>query len=318
MRIAIIWDWENATEQTITWKDGLCAAIKSLCTRHDVKFYTIGRRQIIPHEYFPIHVVPSSDLVEDVKEFSPDTILHWADCTRPHAEPLGKLGIPMALCFAGGDTMAENWYRFAHVFVENDEYKQKFDEQEVACTVAFGTNTGLYTPIENAQRNIDVYFPATFADWKRHDLFYKSVAGLRAMCAGYMYEERERYCWEEPMKRGVTVVPHVSAATNRFLMAQSKVILVTSKNIGGSQRTVLEALAMNTPVIVMSDSIKCSEYLKGIGREDWIVDPEPAKIREKIEQVMAQEPVDTRSALFGHWDEETYASRIEEGLKSIL
>ena len=85
--------------------------------------------------------------------------------------------------------------------------------------------------------------------------------------------------------------------------------------MGGSQRTVLEALSCNTPVVVMSDNLKCCEYLRDAGCDDWIVDPEPEKIREKIIRLV---PRNTRDSIMGKWDEDTYAKNIEEGLSKLL
>lgn len=317
MRIAFLWDWDIVPEHAITWKDGLAAAVKILGERHEVSFFAVGTNTDYPHEYFTIHSREAGEvLVEAIKDFKPDVILHWGDMTRPHAKPLASLGIPMAICFAGGSTEAENWYKFGHVFVENEEYREKFLAQsDIPCTIAFGTNTELFQPVPNAVKSLDAFFPAVFADWKRHDIFYKATKGLKTLCAGFMYPVSERYCWELPMESGVIVMPNISAEASRMLMAQSKCVLVTSKNIGGSQRTVLEALAMNTPVIVMSDNIKCCEYLKDVGCEDWIVDPEPDMIREKVLSIV---PRETRSKLTGKWDAQTYANNIEKGLLALL
>lgn len=313
MRIAFLWDWDIVPEHAITWKDGLAAAIRILATRHEVAFFAVGTYTDYSHEYFTIRSRPAGDvLVSEIAAFKPDVILHWGDMTRPHAKLLAKLGIPMAICFAGGNTQAENWLRFSHIFVENEEYRTKFAAQsDIPCTIAFGTNTELFRPVKNAVRSIDAFFPAVFADWKRHDLFHKATQGLKAICAGFMYPVSERYCWEKPMESGVVVMPNISAEASHMLMAQSKCVLVTSKNVGGSQRTVLEALATNTPVIVMSDNIKCCEYLKDVGCEDWIVDPEPDIIRQKLAEI---EPRDTRARIIGKWDAETYAKNLEENL----
>lgn len=317
MRICFLWDWDIVPEHAITWKDGLAAAIRILSTRHEVAFFAVGAYTDYQHEYFTIRSRSAGDvLVSEIADFKPDVILHWGDMTRPHAKPLAKLGIPMAICFAGGNTEAENWLRFSHIFVENEEYRAKFAAQsDIPCTIAFGANTDLFKPVENAVQSIDAFFPAVFADWKRHDLFYKSTKGLTAVCAGFMYPVSERYCWERPMESGVVVMPNISAEASHMLMAQSKCVLITSKNVGGSQRTVLEALATNTPVIVMSDNIKCCEYLRDVGCEDWIVDPEPGIIRQKLAEI---EPQDTRSRIIGKWDAETYAKNLEENLWQLV
>ena len=55
MRIAFIWDWQMVPSQTITWKDGLAAAVKELCKKYDVRVFTMGGEYIFPHDYFPIY-----------------------------------------------------------------------------------------------------------------------------------------------------------------------------------------------------------------------------------------------------------------------
>ena len=116
MKISFVWDWEPSFEQTITWKDGLAAALKELENRgHSVNRFT-DTLYPIPHEYGPI--VPIDEGV--IKQS--DVILHWGDMTRPHALPHSQLGIPMAVCFAGGEVLGENVGLFDHIFVESEVY----------------------------------------------------------------------------------------------------------------------------------------------------------------------------------------------------
>ena len=322
-RIAFLWDWRNDPVQCMTWKDGLSRAMFILSKRYEVRMFTLGDRECVySHEYHDFYQYigddrsPSESVVKAIANYKPDVILCFGDMTRPNAKPLAKLGIPMALCFAGGNTQAENWLRFSHIFLENQEYKDRFDAQaDIPCTIAFGANTDLFTPLDGAVRTIDAFFPAVFADWKRHDLFTRATKGLVAICSGFTQPVSEQYCWKVPMESGVVVMHHTSPETVRMLMAQSKCVLITSKNVGGSQRTVLEALAMNTPVIVMSDNLKCCEYLKDVGCEDWIVDPEPDKIRAKILEV---QPRNTRDKMMEKWSAEAYADNVESGIIKLL
>ena len=313
MKIAIIHDWDVVPEQEITWMDGLAAAVKELGKRHQVRFFVCGKTEyILPHPYFDIYV--STNIKDDVGDYAPDVILMWADCTRPNAEPLSELGIPMALCFAGGNTQGETVRYFDHVFVESEVYKQRFEVQGVSVSTAFGTNTELFQPLTGQQKVFDVLFPATFAEWKRHKLFSRSIQGLRSCAVGYMYFDHEVDCWQDCEKVGSLVLPHVSAMALKRLYGASKCVVVTSTAQGGSQRTVLEAMAMNIPVIVMSDSDKTTEYaLEGGG---YICDPEPAKIREKIEKVM-NEPVKTRDYILSKWSHIIYADNLEEKLLEL-
>lgn len=312
MKIAVVHDWEPSVEQELTWRDGLCAAIRELGTRHEVKFWTCGEGMVLRHPYFPIHF--SNDIPSEVRDFNPDVILHWADCTRPNAMPLKALGKPMALCFAGGDTMRDNTMLFDHFFVESSVYKARFESMGKSVSIAFGTNTDLFQPTKSA-RYFDAIFPATFALWKRHKLFADAVHGLRTVAVGYQYQDHEQECWQICRDAGVLILPHISAEALRTLYAASKCVVITSNHQGGSQRTVLEAMAMNIPVIVMNDSDKTTEYVREGG--GWIVDPEPSEIRRAIDSLSGV-PIKTRDYVLSKWSHIKYAEALEHGLQSII
>lgn len=323
MKICFLWDWENDIFQMGTWKDGLAAAIRILAGRHELKFFTCGKKDFVfPHEYFDIHVVRSGDpMVQAVKEFDPDVILIWGDQTRPHAKPLKELGKPMALAFAGGNPFAENWPLWDMIFVESQSYLMAYQNAGLSHQVmtAFGTNTELFDPkhpfVVNQLKIFDVCMPGTFALWKRHDLFAKSTQGLRSIVSGYQYIDHEQECWQAPQGVGALVLPHLSAEGIRAMYAASKTCLVTSIWYGGSQRTVLEALAMNIPLIVMSDSDKTSEYVLDAG-EGMVVQPDPQAIREALQESL-HKTVNTRGYILDKWSEMHYADAIEAGLKKI-
>ncbi len=323
MRISFVWDWDNDLHQMSTWKDGLAAAIRILSERHELKFFTCGTKDFVfPHEYFDIHVqTPGGSLVEAVKAFNPDVILHWADATRPHAEPLKSLGKPMALCFAGGNPFGPTWHLFDHIFVESQSYKMQYENRGFGAQVstAFGTNTKLFNhahPMVRFQAKLyDACFPATYCDWKRHKLFAEALHGLPTVTAGFMYPDHETYCWEEAQGAGALALPHVSPETLRAIYAASKTCVITSHWTGGSQRTVLEAMAMNVPLVVMSDSDKTSEYVLDAG-EGLAVEPNPQAIRLAVDELKHQR-VNTRDYVMGKWSEDHYADAIEAGLKKI-
>lgn len=316
MKIAFVHDWDVDYEQEFTWKDGLAAAIKDLATRHKVKFFvcadSTGRTGIIPHAYFPIFV--SDDIKKDVAEFKPDVIICWGDCTRPNAKSLSELGIPMALCFAGGDVQGETNRYFDHFFVESQVYYDRLEVMGKSVSRAFGTNTEIFKPIKQAKL-FDAVFPATYCEWKRHSLFAEAVKGLKTATAGWKYPDHEQWCYTIFDNQDNLTLPHISAESLSQLYGASRVCVVTSRSDGGSQRTVLEAMAMNLPVITMTDSDKTSEYVKdcGIGA---VVDPDPKKIREAIEY-WKDKQVNTRDFIIAKYSEFTYAKALEEGIKKI-
>lgn len=309
LRIFFIWDWEPEYSQAVTWQDGLAAAMRILGERHEVGMYTVGKQNTIQHPYFDLHV--SDDIMRDARAFKPDVILHWADMTRPHARELASLGVPMALCFAGGETITSNTRYFQHVFAESQVYKQVFERNAVETSIAFGTNTELFKPLKQT-KTFDTIFPATFALWKRHELYAQATKGLRSLACGYMYTTHEQECWQVCLDNGVTILPHTSHHVLQYLYAASRVCVIPSLSGGGSQRTVLEAMAMNLPLVVC-DSDKF-DYVEG--QDVKRVAPAVQDIRQAVEDSLDKE-VDTRQYILDNWSEYCYADAIEKGLASI-
>lgn len=311
LKISFVWDWEFVPSQALTWKDGLAAALKELIGRgHEIQIVTCGEDIVVQHDYFPIHV--TTDVLRTVKSFDPDVILHWADMTRPNALPTLKLNKPMAICFAGGEALGENVELFDHIFVESEVYKKVFEDNGYKTSIAFGTNTDLFKPIEQVKA-FDTIFPATFALWKRHDLYAKATNGLRSLACGYMYHKHEQECWQVCLDNNVTILPHVSADVLHYLYASSKICVIPSLSSGGSQRTVLEAMAMNIPLIVC-DSDKF-DYVEG--QDVMRVAPNVEELREAIQKSLTKE-VNTREYILKNWSHINYANALEEGLKSII
>lgn len=314
MKIDFVWDWPSEDIQTLTWQDGLAAALKELLARgHEVRVFTSGLyRRTLDHPYFPIGV--TDEIVAEIKAWTPDVILHWGDFTRPHAKPLKELGIPMAICFAGGAIDAENNVLFDHIFVESEVYKEKLEHNGFDnVSIAFGTNTELFKPLVQP-KIFDTIFPATFALWKRHDLYAPATKGLRSLAVGYMYNDHEQECWQVCLDNDVAIMPHVSAEALHYLYAMSKICVITSKSNGGSQRTVLEAMAMNLPVIV-TDSDKFDFAAERV----YHCDPNIQELRAYIDTLLDGEPdINTREYVVNNWSEVSYADSLEAGLKAII
>lgn len=315
MKIAFVHDWNVNFQQELDWQDGLAAALAELEKRgHTVSRFvcTDSANYYIPNPLGLIYA--SNNLAAHVKTEMPDVILHWADFTRPNAKPLKELGIPMALCFAGGEVSTYNTYDFDHVFVESQVYADKLEELGVPHSIAFGTNTDLFKPIEAQPKLIDTLMPGTFAAWKRHSLYAQATQGLCSLACGYMYHDHEQECWEECLRMGVTVLPHVSADVLHYLYAASKVCVIPSMSSGGSQRTVLEAMAMNLPLVV-TDSDKF-DYLTD---ECFRVEPEAEAIRGAVLALLdGDRTVNTREHVLNNWSHIQYADALEKGLQATL
>lgn len=311
MRISFVWDWEPEYHQSVTWEDGLAAALRELINRgHEVQILCAGNLDsFIGHPYFQI--IETSNIPNLVKLFKPDVILHWADTTRPNAALTAELGIPMALCFAGGEMNGGTAGYFQHIFVESEVYKPGFMRKGIPVSTAFGTNTELFKPMPEQPKYFDTIFPATFATWKRHELYAKATNGLRSLACGYMYTDHEQENWQVCLDNGVMIMPHVSAQGLRYLYGASKVCVIPSRSDGGSQRTVLEAMAMNIPVIV-TDSDKF-DFAEG---KVFQTDPLVGDLRTMINMALDSE-VSTRDYVVANWSERNYADALEKGLESI-
>jgi glycosyltransferase involved in cell wall biosynthesis len=313
VKIAFVHDWRVAWNQEFDWQDGLSAALAELRKRgHEVQLFVCGDQiGTIPN---PLHdITVTVDVAGSVAEFNPDVILCWADMTRPNAKPLKELGKPMALCFAGGEPDTYNTYLFDYVFVESLIYKQKFDDLGVQSSIAFGTNTDLFKPVDQA-RVFDTIFPATFAAWKRHSLYAQAVQGMKSLAVGYMYDDHEQECWQECLRMGVTVLPHASAQVLHRLYAASKVCVITSMSSGGSQRTVLEAMAMNLPLVVTD-----SDKFDYITDECFRVEPEAEAIRGAVKALLdGERTVNTRQYVLENWSHIRYADKLEEELSKLI
>lgn len=320
MRIIFFWDWPIVIEQAITWKDGLAAAIRELSTRHEIKFLTMGNSNfILEHPFFDIGVCKDLDTLEtSTKLFAPDVIFVWGDCTRPGAPALAKLGKPMALCFAGGDTNGPMAMYFDHFFVESAVYFDRFVAFGKSVSRAFGVNTELFDPLSDRlkrqQKVFDVCNLSTAAEWKRQPLLARACEGLRCVQAGYMYLEQEMDCWRVPQQSGWLVMPHVSAEGCAHILAASKVAALPSRSDGGSQRSALEAMAMNVPLVVC-DSDKLQEYVRASGH-GVICEPTEKGISEAIEFARKM-VVDSRPWILENYSHITYARSIEQELLKL-
>jgi len=302
MKIAFVWDWNPEFWQAYTWSDGLAAAVVELQKRgHEVRAYTDSEK-MIPNPM--VELLP----ITEMDGTWPDVFLHWADMTRPHLWKHLEYNKPMALCFAGGERITIQTEEWDHIFVESNTYYDTFKEKGFPVSMAFGTNTDLFKPVQQT-KIFDTLFPATFAGWKRHNMFAEATRDMLACAVGYMYDTHEQECWQVCIDAGNLVLPHVSAQVLQRMYAATRTVAITSESIGGSQRTVLEALAMNIPCIV-TDSDKY-DY-DGVIRVEANADAVRQAILDNKNKVM-----DTREHILNTWSHIQYADALEKGLLAL-
>lgn len=319
MKICVAWDWSNEPMQIWGWMDGIAKMIFELGKKAEVKVYTqmtgIDKETVVHSPYFPVYTYKDYEQMQlAIEADKPDIVLFWSDFTRP-AIPYLTERFPSAVLFAGGEPILQNTSRFQKIFVESASYKERLEVAGYPVEQAFGTNTELFKPKEQPKM-FDVFFPACFAAWKRHELFAESVKGMRALACGW-FQPHEPWCYEACQKAGVLTIPHVTSHLLPDLYNASKLVLITSEASGGSQRSVLEAMACNIPCIVMSDSDKTSEYMRLAGYEHMICEPNPQAIKDKINQVKDC-IVDTRTWIMQNYSEYIYADKVYKGLCQVL
>ena len=121
------------------------------------------------------------------------------------------------------------------------------------------------------------------------------------------------------IKAGIFATQYLRAYVLPDLYNAARVVVITSHWTGGSQRTVLEAMACNVPVIVMEDSDKTSEYLIKAGLPECVCKPEPRAIADKMYEFISQnKQVNTREWVMNNYSEYKYADQMYRHIKGVL
>ena len=304
--LAFVWDFTVTPLELYGWQDGLKAALQRLAFDHDWFVKVIASDKV-------------EEIYEQVEELRPDYVLCWGSLDRPSFAGIRNVApdAVIGLCFAGGGTQHPHLANFDVVFVESATYEEAFKKQGINVVRAFGTNDELFSPMPLKKRWVGIY-PAAFARWKRHALFAEAL-GQDGLAVGRLLEG-ELECADVCVKHGATIMPQLPYEVLPYLYAQSRFAVITANSHGGSQRTVLEAMAMNIPPIVMADSDKCSEYVQdsGFGR---VVEPTVEAIRNAISEMMADKALGKsqsgREYVLSKYSTQGYSDALYLGLTSI-
>lgn len=316
MKLGVVNDWFDPKSAIFWNKDGFLKMLHVLRERDkwEIVFFKKSDRSFEwKHDYVDLRFSP--DPVRSLLEWNPDAILGFSDFSRPYLREIrGKK--PIALCYTGG-TFKDYKDVPDIVFVENKSYAKWMRDIGVAGVAqAFGTNTEIFRPVRQP-KVFKAFFPATFAGWKRHELFAEAM-GKDGLACGW-WQENEPACHEVCFKYGCAVLHHQMPESVVHLYNMSHTCLVTSRNEGGSQRSVLEAMACGIPPIVMSDSDKNREYVEEAGF-GLIVEPDPNRIREAVEELIARphDPKKGIAYISSKYTAEHYATKVRDGIQGIL
>lgn len=311
MKLLICNDWYSDKQAHYLNKDGFLRALGLLRDKYNWETIFIKKSSPGFFEHPYVLFKYAEDVKKEVFEQKPDVILVFGDLSRPILGELCGGGVPIALAFTGG--YHDDYMDVPNtIFVESQVYYDRFKNEGINVVKAFGTNLEIFKPFKQP-KIFDACFPATFAAWKRHDLFAEAM-GDRGLACGW-FQPHEPECWQACQKYGTALLHHQNAESVNLIYNMSHTCVVTSDTFGGSQRTVLEAMACNVPVIAMSDSDKTTEYIKecGVGS---VVEPTPEAIRKAVDAWKGKK-IDTRSFIEKNYSEGKYAQIMHEELLKL-
>lgn len=299
-KIAFVWQGVSDPLVRAHWNDGLSAAMTILEKEYEVTY----------HE--PTEHIQDKDL-----------ILYWeAPCTcagkdREKYRNIQYSSIPSILLFAGGPIKPEWVEGFQRIIIESEHNIQEFNDIGIDVGRAFGINENIFKP-EKMEKEYDAIFHGTWAGWKRQDLFAKTF-GKRGIAIGQL-QEGDRDGYTACVQLGVHTFAHMNREDIVDYINKSVVCVNTCDYWGGGQRTTLEAMACGIPVIVMKDSPKNCEYIINSGG-GAISDPEPERIREKFNEVVANYDNMSLNAIDyvkNNWTSVHYAAALKEEIDKLL
>lgn len=292
MRIAFAWD--GITEHYgKRFKDGLWAALKILEEKHSIGYFEPTAEQAI-------------------KEFKPDILLWWGALCEAVRSKVVSYPYKKAICFGGGPITESNVHGFDLYFTESKINEDEFARFGKPFLRAFGVNENIWRPIQS-EKIYDGAIWATFALWKRHNLFADAV-GEKGLAIG-RFQDHEKQCYEWCKEKGMKVFNELPPEEAVKHVNQSHAAVNTSAFWGGGQRMTLEAMACNIPVIVMSDSPKNCEYVLESGWGE-VVEPNPRHIQDAMKKWKGQ-ICNSRNYILSKWSSRHYAEALEKGLSQL-
>jgi glycosyltransferase involved in cell wall biosynthesis len=314
-KLAVITDWGDKKSAFYSNKDGILKAFSVLRDRDQWELMYFRKHPQYSyywdHDYIRAHFSP--DPKSAALAWKPDAVLFFCDFSRPIIRDFAEIKIPKAQCYTGG-RFTDNATIPDIVFTESKSYIPWMKEIGVKKVVqAFGTNTELFQPMKMT-KFWDGFFPAVGAAWKRHHIFAEAL-GSRGLACGW-WQPNEQFCLQTCLDNGCAVMHHQTPESLVYLYNMSRTCVVPSSDVGGSQRTVLEALACNIPLVVASDSTMTTEYVLEAG-EGAVVEPDPNKFRAAVEE-WKNRTVNTRPYIMENYSEWKYADKLRDGILSIV
>lgn len=314
MKLGVI-NWWHDKKSAIFWnKDGFLRMLQVLKERDgwEVKFFK-KHDETFDWKHDCVDIRFSPNHTAELKAWKPDAVLVFADFSFPQIRELLDLKVPIAQCYTGG-RFSEQAHIPDLVFTESKSYIPWMKEVGVKKVVqAFGTNTEMFKPMKMTKQ-FDSIFPATGAAWKRHHIFAEALKDKGLVCG--WWQPNEQHCLQVCLDNGCAVLHHQLPESLVYLYNMARTVAIPSSDVGGSQRTVLEAMACNIPLVVASDSTMTTEYVLEAG-EGAIVEPDPNKFRDAVND-MKTRTVNTRPWIMANYSEYAYATKVGDEIQKLL
>jgi glycosyltransferase involved in cell wall biosynthesis len=288
-KVPIDFVWQGITERKEHWKDGLWAAMQILEKVFDVEYKE-----------------PWDDIRDDA------TILYWeAPCTvngrnAPHYNRIHELPNRKILLFAGGPIKKEWVQNFDLLAVESQVNEKECEVLGIPHKRAFGINTDIFKPIDAEKIYLTVTH-GTCATWKRQDLVCRAVREDALVFGQKQSGDSKPFdICRECESDVLSEVPYEKV---NQLLNKAWVSVNCADAWGGGQRATLEAMACNLPVVVMNDSLKNIEFVRGAGI-GLVVDPQPEKIYSAVVNLKGLSG--GRDYVMDNWTPQHYADSLKE------
>lgn len=280
MKIAVVWDWGLASWAKPLAHDGLMAAMDLIAKEHQVDWYLDGQ--------YP----------EDVY----DWILPWGVGSIGFNKTIEKYHARKALLCAGHYQDIENFDKFEAIFVESPLMYKKVRAQGFRTVLAFGTDTDYFKP-QKRDKIVDAFYPATFSPWKRQDLFSMALGPNGLACGTIQPDGIDLYhqCQDNKTYTLAGLLPSKLVAEMYNL---AKCCIITSWH--GSERTLLEAMSSNCPVVLTKDN----ELTVSLASPEVIlVEPKIEAVWSGVQQALKKK-VKTRAFVLEKYSHTIYAERL--------
>ncbi len=281
MRLAFVWPWDGAKAIKPLQKDGLMTTIELIGEKHQVDWYLGGE--------------------EPKDEY--DWILVWGVASVPFNHTIEKYKAKKALLCAGHTDDNLFFPKFDCVFIESPLAYKLVKPYCRRAVLAFGVDTDFYKPLDIG-KYVDAVYPATFSPWKRQQLFAEAV-GDRGLCFGTVQDDGYEYYEHCTKKNTMALAGLVHTKIMPLMYNMARTCIITSYH--GSERTALEAMACNIPLVVTNDNVLTCSLLPEVGA--IACDPNPENIRKAFEQALTMK-VNTRDYILENYSVQVYAKKI--------